>query len=60
MSGKGSDAARFSPSLSAEQQRELAKRLTTFLSHYRQLSDSYIIVSNAQMSQYRRVLLLPE
>ncbi|XP_008292096.1 methyltransferase-like protein 25B [Stegastes partitus] len=33
----------FTASFSAEQQRELAKRLTTFLSQYRHLSDSYII-----------------
>lgn len=34
----------FSPSLSAEQQRELAKRITSFLSLYTHISDSYIIV----------------
>ncbi|XP_026172385.1 methyltransferase-like protein 25B isoform X2 [Mastacembelus armatus] len=31
------------PSLSAEQQKELAQKLTCFLSRYRHLSDSYII-----------------
>ncbi|KAK2909764.1 protein RRNAD1 [Channa argus] len=38
-------AARFvdTSSLSPEHQRELAKRLTTLLSHYSHLSDSYII-----------------
>lgn len=34
----------FSPSLSAKQQRELAKRITSFLSLYTHISDSYIIV----------------
>lgn len=34
----------FSPTLSAEQQRELAKRITSFLSLYTHISDSYIIV----------------
>ncbi|XP_029927401.1 methyltransferase-like protein 25B [Myripristis murdjan] len=33
----------FAPSLSAEQQRQLANKLTTFLSQYTNLSDSYII-----------------
>ncbi|TNN24660.1 Protein RRNAD1 [Liparis tanakae] len=33
----------FTCSLSAEQQRQLAERLTTFLSKYGYLSDSYII-----------------
>ncbi|XP_068585972.1 methyltransferase-like protein 25B [Cebidichthys violaceus] len=33
----------FTSSLPAEQQRELAKRLTTFLSQYSHVSDSYII-----------------
>nr|XP_046254887.1 protein RRNAD1 [Scatophagus argus] len=33
----------FTSGLSAEQQRELAKRLTAFLSQYGRLSDSYII-----------------
>ncbi|XP_030606000.1 methyltransferase-like protein 25B [Archocentrus centrarchus] len=33
----------FTPSFTAEQQRELAKKLTTFLSQYSHLSDSYII-----------------
>nr|XP_020473010.1 protein RRNAD1 isoform X2 [Monopterus albus] len=37
------DVEMFTPSLSAEQQRELAQRLTVFLSHYSHLSDSYII-----------------
>lgn len=34
----------FSPSLSAEEQRELAKSITRFLSLYGRISDSYIIV----------------
>lgn len=38
------DVEMFTASLSSEQQRQLAKRLTTFLSHYSHLSDSYIIV----------------
>ncbi|XP_072249851.1 methyltransferase-like protein 25B [Leuresthes tenuis] len=33
----------FTPSFSTEQRRELAKRLTTFLSQYSNLTDSYII-----------------
>uniref|UniRef100_UPI003AAA92CB methyltransferase-like protein 25B n=1 Tax=Centroberyx gerrardi TaxID=166262 RepID=UPI003AAA92CB len=33
----------FTPSLSAEQQRKLAEKLTTFLSNYKHISDSYII-----------------
>ncbi|KAM9851818.1 LOW QUALITY PROTEIN: methyltransferase-like protein 25B [Aulostomus maculatus] len=33
----------FTLSFSAEQQRDLAERLATFLSHYRYLTDSYII-----------------
>uniref|UniRef100_A0A3Q1FLJ1 Methyltransferase like 25B n=1 Tax=Acanthochromis polyacanthus TaxID=80966 RepID=A0A3Q1FLJ1_9TELE len=37
------DVEMFTASFSAEQQRELAKRLTTFLSQYKHLSDSYII-----------------
>ncbi|XP_047453974.1 protein RRNAD1 [Mugil cephalus] len=37
------DVEIFTPSFTAEQQRELAKRLTTFLSQYSRLSDSYII-----------------
>ncbi|XP_038566330.1 protein RRNAD1 isoform X3 [Micropterus salmoides] len=37
------DVEMFTSSLSAEQARELAKRLTTFLSQYSHLSDSYII-----------------
>ncbi|XP_045900939.1 protein RRNAD1 isoform X1 [Micropterus dolomieu] len=37
------DMEMFTSSLSAEQARELAKRLTTFLSQYSHLSDSYII-----------------
>ncbi|XP_040900338.1 protein RRNAD1 isoform X2 [Toxotes jaculatrix] len=37
------DVEMFTPSLSSEQQRELAGRLTTFLSQYSRLSDSYII-----------------
>ncbi|KAF3839131.1 hypothetical protein F7725_017848 [Dissostichus mawsoni] len=35
----------FTSSLSAEQQRDLATRITTFLSMYSHLSDSYIIIS---------------
>lgn len=42
----------FSPSLSAEQQRELAKSITTFLSLYTHISDSYIIV-RLILSSYR-------
>lgn len=34
----------FTASLSAEQQREMAKRLTGLLSSYRHISDSQIIV----------------
>uniref|UniRef100_A0A3P8RWW8 Methyltransferase like 25B n=1 Tax=Amphiprion percula TaxID=161767 RepID=A0A3P8RWW8_AMPPE len=37
------DVEMLTASFSAEQQRELAKRLTTFLSQYRHLSESYII-----------------
>ncbi|XP_059195793.1 protein RRNAD1 [Centropristis striata] len=37
------DVEMFTASLSAEQQRDLAKRLTTFLSQYSHVSDSYII-----------------
>ncbi|XP_030638269.1 methyltransferase-like protein 25B [Chanos chanos] len=33
----------FSPTLTEQQQRELAKRLTSFLSAYKHISDSYII-----------------
>lgn len=39
------DVEMFSSSLSAEEQRELAKRITSFLSLYTNISDSYIIVS---------------
>lgn len=38
------DVEMFTSSLSAEQQRELARRLTGFLSQYSRISDSYIIV----------------
>lgn len=38
------DVDMFNSSFSAEQQRELAKGLTTFLSQYSHVSDSYIIV----------------
>lgn len=34
----------FSPSLSAEEQREMAEKITSFLSLYTNISDSYIIV----------------
>ncbi|XP_078108178.1 methyltransferase-like protein 25B isoform X1 [Sander vitreus] len=37
------DLEMFTSSLSTEQQRDLAKRLTTFLSQYSHVSDSYII-----------------
>ncbi|XP_039973757.1 protein RRNAD1 isoform X2 [Xiphias gladius] len=37
------DAEMFTPSLSSEQQRDLAERLAAFLSQYSRLSDSYII-----------------
>ncbi|XP_029360454.1 methyltransferase-like protein 25B [Echeneis naucrates] len=37
------DEEMFGRSLSAQQQRELAEKLTTFLSQYRHLSDSFII-----------------
>uniref|UniRef100_A0A3P9L3X5 Ribosomal RNA adenine dimethylase domain containing 1 n=1 Tax=Oryzias latipes TaxID=8090 RepID=A0A3P9L3X5_ORYLA len=39
----GQDVEKFTSSFSAEQQRELAKRITTFLSKYRHLMDSFII-----------------
>ena len=38
------DVEMFTSSLAAEEQRELARRLTSFLSQYSHLSDSYIIV----------------
>ncbi|KAG7218385.1 hypothetical protein INR49_020418 [Caranx melampygus] len=37
------DVEMFAPSLSSGQQRELAERLTTFLSQFSHLSDSFII-----------------
>ncbi|XP_035019905.2 protein RRNAD1 [Hippoglossus stenolepis] len=37
------DAGTFTPSLSPDQQRELAKKITAFLSQYRHLSDTYRI-----------------
>ncbi|XP_022617780.1 protein RRNAD1 [Seriola dumerili] len=37
------DVEMFTPSLSSQQQRELAERLTTFLSQFSHLSDSFII-----------------
>nr|XP_019961340.1 PREDICTED: protein RRNAD1 [Paralichthys olivaceus] len=37
------DAGTFTPSLSPDQQRQLAERITVFLSRYRHLSDSYRI-----------------
>ncbi len=43
-SAAGHEAEMFSWSLPAEQQRDLAERLTTFLGHYSHLTDSYIIV----------------
>lgn len=33
----------FSPNLSADEQRDLAQKLTTFLSHYSHITDAYII-----------------
>ncbi|XP_024124235.1 protein RRNAD1 [Oryzias melastigma] len=39
----GQDEGKFISSFSAEQQRELAKRITTFLSMYKHLTDSFII-----------------
>lgn len=38
------DVEMFAPSLSSAQQRELAEKLTTFLSQFSHLSDSFIIV----------------
>lgn len=38
----------FPASPSSEEQRDLAKTLTAFLSHYKHLSDSYVIVRKLQ------------
>ena len=38
------DAGTFTPSLSPDQQRDMAKKITAFLSQYRHLSDTYRIV----------------
>lgn len=49
--------AMFTASLSAEQQREMAKRLTGLLSRYRHISDSQIIVRMDRALLWRSLVL---